>query len=78
MLDPAEIRRRIEAALPGATVSVRDVSGKGDHFEARVVTAAFAGKTRVEQHRMVYAPLEDWLATGDLHALTLTTGVTET
>jgi len=78
MLDPAEIQKRIEAALPGASVAVRDATGTGDHFEARVVAAAFAGKTRVEQHQMVYAPLKDWLATGELHALALTTGVPET
>ena len=75
MLDPAEIERRIVAALPGAVVSVRDTTGVGDHFEARVVCAAFAGRSRVQQHQMVYAPLRDLLATGELHALTLTTGV---
>jgi stress-induced morphogen len=75
MLDAEEIRRRIEAALPGATVSVRDTTGGGDHFEARVAAAAFAGKTRVEQHQMVYAPLRDLLATGTLHALALKTEV---
>jgi stress-induced morphogen len=78
MLDPADIQRRIETALPGARVTIRDSTGTGDHFEARVVAAAFAGKTRVEQHQMVYAPLKDWLATGELHALALTTGVPET
>jgi stress-induced morphogen len=75
MLDPAEIQERIAAALPGAVVEVRDTTGGGDHFEARVVCAAFAGKTRVQQHQMVYAPLRDLLATGELHALALTTGV---
>ena len=70
-----EIRRRIEGALPGAEVSVRDTTGGGDHFEARVVAAAFAGKTRVEQHQMVYAPLRDLLASGALHALALKTEV---
>jgi stress-induced morphogen len=75
MLEAAEIERRIAAALPGAVVEVRDTTGTGDHFEARVTCAAFAGKSRVAQHKMVYAPLADLLATGELHALALTTGV---
>ncbi len=75
MLDPEEIRRRIEAALPGAVVEVRDTTGGGDHFEARVVAGVFRGRTRVEQHQMVYAPLRDVLATGELHALALKTEV---
>jgi stress-induced morphogen len=75
MLEADEIRRRIEAALPGARVEVRDTSGGGDHFEARVRAAAFAGKPRLEQHRMVYAALEDLLASGALHALALKTEV---
>jgi stress-induced morphogen len=75
MLEAAEIERRIAAALPGAVVEVRDTTGAGDHFEARVVCAAFAGQSRVAQHRMVYAPLADLLASGALHALALTTGV---
>lgn len=78
MIDPAEIKKRIEAALPGAVVEVRDTTGTGDHFEARVLAAAFAGRSRVQQHQMVYAPLGDWLSTGELHALALTTGVPET
>jgi stress-induced morphogen len=75
MLDADEIRRRIEAALPGAAVEVRDTTGGGDHFEARVAWGAFAGKSLIEQHRMVYAPLADLLATGELHALALKTEI---
>lgn len=77
MLDAEDIRRRIETALPGAAVEVRDTTGGGDHFEARVAARAFAGKSRVEQHQMVYAPLRDLLATGELHALALKTEVAE-
>jgi stress-induced morphogen len=75
MLDPDEIRRRIEAALPGAVIEVRDTTGGGDHFEARVVAEEFRGRTRIEQHQLVYAPLRDLLATGELHALALKTEV---
>jgi stress-induced morphogen len=77
MLDPKDLERRIAAALPGADVAVRDTTGTGDHFEARVVWPAFAGKSRVQQHQMVYAPLADLLRTGELHAFALTTGVPE-
>ena len=73
MLSPAEIKRRIEEALPGAEVEVRDLTGTNDHFEARVVSDQFEGKSLVEQHQAVYAPLKDVLATGELHALSLKT-----
>ena len=58
-------------------VVVRDTKGTGDHFEAQVVSPAFAGKTMVQQHKLVYAPLQDWLATGELHALALKTYLPE-
>ena len=73
MLDPQELQRRIVAALPGAEVDIRDTTGTGDHFEARVVAESFVGKSMVEQHQLVYAPLKDLLATGELHALALKT-----
>jgi stress-induced morphogen len=73
MLDPAELEKRIGTALPGSEIEVKDLTGTGDHFEARVVSPAFAGKTMVEQHKLVYAPLQDLLATGTLHALALKT-----
>lgn len=73
MLDPNHIRDRILSALPGSEVEVKDITGTGDHFEARVVSPAFAGKSMVDQHQAVYAPLKDVLATGELHALALKT-----
>ncbi|MFZ5470150.1 MAG: BolA family protein [Myxococcota bacterium] len=73
MLDPELIRARIVAALPGADVEVKDLTGTGDHFEARVVSEAFAGRSMVEQHQAVYAPLSDLLQSGVLHALALKT-----
>lgn len=74
MLQVDELRRRIAAALPDATIEIRDTTGTGDHFEARVVSMAFTGKSRIQQHQMVYAPLRELLATGELHAFALTTG----
>lgn len=73
MLDAEELKRRITGALPDAQVEIQDLTGTGDHFEARVVSAAFEQKPMLEQHKMVYAPLQDLLKTGELHALALKT-----
>jgi stress-induced morphogen len=60
------------AAFPGARVEVTDLTGTADHFQAVVVASEFAGRSRVEQHRMVYAALGELMA-GPIHALALTT-----
>jgi acid stress-induced BolA-like protein IbaG/YrbA len=73
MLDPKNLEAMIAGALPGSTVEVRDTTGTGDHFEARVVSPSFEGKSMVEQHKLVYAPLQELLRTGELHALALKT-----
>jgi stress-induced morphogen len=73
MLDVEVIRQRIAGSVPESEVEVKDLTGTGDHFEARVVSPAFAGKSMVEQHKMVYAGLQDVLKTGELHALALKT-----
>ncbi len=67
------IASRIRAALPDAQVEVRDTTGGGDHFVARVVSAAFQGLPLVRQHQLVYGALQEKLATGELHALALKT-----
>ena len=67
-----EIKQRIESAIPDASVSVEDWTGGGDHFRATVVSPAFSGKSRVEQHRMVYAVFGAEIG-GPIHALSLTT-----
>lgn len=64
-----EIQSRIEQGLPGSHVTV---TGDGRHFEAVVITDAFAGKGLLEQHRMVYATLGDKVG-GDIHALSVRT-----
>jgi stress-induced morphogen len=71
MTTPEEIRRHIEAALPGARVVVADTTGAGDHFEVEVVASAFAGKSLVEQHQLVYGALDALMAR--IHALSLRT-----
>lgn len=73
MLDPKDLERRIAEALPGASVEVVDTTGTGDHFLATVVCEAFTGKSLVERHQMVYAPLRADLDSGALHALALKT-----
>ncbi len=72
MVSPDEIRRRVAAALPGAEITLRDFAGDGDHFEMVVISDAFEGKSTLQRHRMVYAPLKDVLG-GALHALALKT-----
>jgi stress-induced morphogen len=67
-----EIQRRIEAAIPGAQVDVEDYTGGGDHFRAVVRAQAFAGLSRIEQHRLVYAVFGKEIG-GPIHALSLKT-----
>jgi stress-induced morphogen len=67
-----EIERLIREALPDAQVEIRDLAGDGDHYAATVVSEAFRGKTRVQQHQIVYGALKGRMG-GELHALALTT-----
>jgi len=76
-MDPAEIERLIKAALPDAQVKIQDLAGDGDHYAAHIVSAAFKGKSRVQQHQLVYKALEGRVG-GELHALALQTAVPET
>lgn len=71
-MDASEIEAMIKEALPDAQVRIDDLRGDGDHYAATVISAAFAGKTRVQQHQMVYAALKGRMG-GQLHALALTT-----
>lgn len=73
MLTPEWIRERVLSALPGAEVEVVDTTGTNDHFQARVVSEKFVGLPMVRAHQLVYAPLQDVLATGELHACALKT-----
>ncbi len=65
------VEARLREALAGALVQVVDLTGTDDHLEARVVSAAFAGKSPIERHRMIYAPLRGWIADDTVHALAL-------
>jgi len=70
----ADIEALIRAALPDAEVEIRDLAGDGDHYAAHIVSSAFAGKSRVQQHKLVYDALGGRMG-GELHALQLTTAV---
>ena len=67
-----DIERLIREAFPDALVVVVDLAGDGDHYGARVSSAAFAGKSRIQQHKMVYDALQGQMG-GALHALALET-----
>jgi stress-induced morphogen len=69
-----DIETMIRTALPDAQVTITDLAGDGDHYAAHVVSAAFVGKTRVAQHKLVYEALGGRMG-GELHALQLTTAV---
>ena len=69
-----QIETLIRAALPDAQVTITDLAGDNDHYAAHVVSASFAGKTRVAQHKLVYEALGGRMG-GELHALQLTTAV---
>jgi stress-induced morphogen len=71
-----DIEQAIRAALPDAEVTITDLAGDGDHYSARVESAAFKGKSRVQQHKMVYDALSGRMG-GVLHALALQTVVKE-
>ena len=68
----AEIEGLIREAFPDASIEIEDLRGDGDHYAATVTNAAFSGKTRVQQHQLVYKALQGRMG-GDLHALALTT-----
>ena len=67
-----DIEAMIREALPDATIEIVDTAGDENHYSAKVVSAAFAGKSLVQQHQMVYRALKGRMG-GDLHALQLTT-----
>lgn len=71
-MNAQDIVRLIKEGVPDASVELRDLVGDGDHYEATVISPAFAGKTRIQQHQMVYAALRGRMG-GELHALKLTT-----
>jgi phosphoribosylformylglycinamidine synthase len=70
------IKAMILEALPDATVEIEDLAGDGDHYRARVISAAFRGKNRIQQHQLIYRALKGKMG-GELHALALETEAPE-
>ena len=75
-MSATDIERFIKEALPDAVVEIRDLAGDGDHYAANVISVAFKGKSRVQQHQMVYGALKGRMG-GELHALALQTSTPE-
>jgi stress-induced morphogen len=72
----SEIERLIRASIPDAEVTIQDLAGDGEHYKATVVAESFRGKSRVQQHQIVYAALKGEMG-GKLHALALQTSAPE-
>jgi stress-induced morphogen len=75
-MDASEIERLIKMRIPDADVMIRDLAGDGDHYAATVLSESFRGKSRVQQHQIVYDALKAEMG-GKLHALALQTGTPE-
>lgn len=75
-MSATEIEALIKSALPDATVEIQDLAGDGDHYAARIVSEQFRGRSRVQQHQIVYAALRGHMG-GALHALALQTSAPE-
>ena len=78
-MQAAEIEKLIRAGFPDAEIEIRDLAGDGNHYAASVIDESFRGKSRVQQHQMVYAALQGKMdgPAGELHALALQTGAPE-
>ncbi|MEL6246940.1 MAG: BolA/IbaG family iron-sulfur metabolism protein [Cyanobacteria bacterium J06554_6] len=73
MIAPEQLKSMIEQALPAAQITVQDLTGTQDHYQATVVADAFADLNRVKQHQLVYQSVQTVMTSGDLHALSLKT-----
>ena len=76
-MDAVEIQTLIKESLPDAKVTIEDLRGDGDHYAAYVTSAKFEGKSRVQQHQLVYAALKGRMG-NELHALALQTSAPKT
>ena len=71
-MDLKEIENLIKEALPGAQVEIQDLAGDGNHYSATVISSEFSGKTKIQQHKMVYNSLKGKMG-NELHALAIKT-----
>jgi len=72
MIEPDAVRTLLLRAFPQADIDLVDLTGTRDHYQARIVSEAFRGKSLIEQHQLVYAALGDAM-NGPIHALALKT-----
>jgi len=72
VIEPREIEERLRTAFPDAEIVLDDLTGTKDHYQARIVSALFSGKTPIQQHQLVYAALAEEMK-GPIHALSLKT-----
>lgn len=75
-MNAPDIEALIKEGIPDAVVTISDLRGDGDHYAAHIVSESFRGKSRVQQHQMVYAALQGKMGT-ELHALAIQTAVPE-
>lgn len=68
-----EVKKLIEAGIENSSCDVMDLTGTGDHFRAVITSSSFAGKSLIEQHKMVYATVTEYMADQRIHALSLKT-----
>ena len=71
-VDLKEIEKLIREALPDATIDIQDLAGDGNHYSATIVSSQFSGKSKIEQHKMVYNSLKGKMG-NELHALAIKT-----
>ena len=71
-MDLKEIENLIKEAFPDASIEIQDLAGDGNHYSATVISSQFKGKTKIQQHKMVYSSLKGKMG-GELHALALKT-----
>ena len=76
MLSTQDVKALVEAGIPGSEAQVEDLTGTSDHFAVTVTSQAFAGKTRIEQHKMVHSALGEHLTTSS-HAVQIKTVIPE-
>lgn len=77
MIEPSEVEAKLRGAFPDAEIELEDLTGTKDHYQARIVSTAFAEMTPVAQHQLVYAALKEEMK-GPIHALALKTYTPET
>lgn len=73
VMTPEQLRKRLETLSPGTRVEVVDLTGTQDHYQALIVSPAFAGKMMIDQHRLVFGLVQSEVDSGEVHALTLKT-----